>query len=223
MAFVLAIRCGFSQGFINLNFEAANVSAYGAGPASVPATDAIPGWTTYVNGFQTSQVFFNDIALSSADVSLHGTNSFEKPLQGNYSVELIPGSFDSFTTNAAIGQTGQIPVLAQSLSFFGNDLTGWKITFAGQILVFSAMSSTANYTVYGADISAFAGQTGELLFSAIPYPNPFGSFPPTYRASSLIDNIQFSSTAVPEPGTLALVALGASLFGLRRKRNSREF
>ena len=210
---------GFAQGFINLNFEAANVSAYGAEPAVVPATNAIPGWTAYINGFEQNQIAFNSIALSNAAESLHGTNSSMTPLQGKYSVLLQSGNFDSQNGNyAAIGQTGQIPLSALSLLFWGNDLTGWKITFAGQVLVFSAVSSTANYTVYGANISAYAGQTGELLFSAIQYPNPFGSFPPTSQAYGLIDNIQFSSTAVPEPSALALAVLGATLLIGRRKK-----
>ena len=33
----------------------------------------------------------------------------------------------------------------------------------------------------------------------------------------MLDNIQFSSTAVPEPGTLALLAVGGLLFSFRRR------
>ena len=32
----------------------------------------------------------------------------------------------------------------------------------------------------------------------------------------MLDNIQFSTTAVPEPGALALAALGTLLLGCRR-------
>jgi hypothetical protein len=47
---------GFAQGFVNLDFEAANLSAYGAGPAAVPATNAIPGWTAYLGGVPQTDI-----------------------------------------------------------------------------------------------------------------------------------------------------------------------
>jgi hypothetical protein len=40
----------------------------------------------------------------------------------------------------------------------------------------------------------------------------------TFGGPATLDNIQFSSTAVPEPSELALGALGALLLGFRRWR-----
>ena len=71
-----------------------------------------------------------------------------------------------------------------------------------------AISNTLNYTIYGADISAYAGQTGQLLFTA------------PLQTGALLDNIQFSSVAIPEPSALTLFALGSLLLGWHRCRNS---
>jgi hypothetical protein len=71
-----------------------------------------------------------------------------------------------------------------------------------------------NYTVYGVDVSPFAGETGQLLFTA-----PIQNF-------VLLDNIQFSSSPVPEPSSLCLIGLGgimsAMLFRKRRKGRSQK-
>ena len=67
-----------------------------------------------------------------------------------------------------------------------------------------AISNTLNYKIYSADISAFAGQTGQLLFTT------------PVQTLALLDNIQFSSLPVPEPSEFALVMLGTILLGFRR-------
>jgi hypothetical protein len=203
-----AVPGGFAQGFINLNFETANLSGYNAG--SVPATNAIPGWTAYVNGNQAAQILYNTINLDEPAVSIQGTNSTSiTPIQGNFSVFLQGGSAFAFGDNSAIGQTGQIPVTALSLVFWGY-ASSTNVSFAGQTLSLVTLGSTSNYNIYGADVSAFAGQIGQLLFTASRLNN------------DIIDNIQFSSTPVPEPSTLALSGLGG-LFLAWRRRNARVF
>jgi hypothetical protein len=77
------------------------------------------------------------------------------------------------------------------------------VTFNGQTLTLTELGSTAHYNIYSADISAYAGQTGQLLFTAL------------WESSALIDNIQFSTLATPEPGALSLTALGGLLLAWR--------
>jgi PEP-CTERM motif len=89
---------------------------------------------------------------------------------------------------------------------------GLQVTFNGQPLTFLTTGSTANYIIYTADISAYAGQTGQLLFADPYYTN-------TQGGPASIDNIQFSSSSVPEPSAFALGALGTLLLGFRRWRN----
>jgi hypothetical protein len=197
--FLAAAQAGYAQGFINLNFETATISG---------GTATVPGWKVntfnYVNG-DTNSIPYNNIALDSPSVNLEGTDSpipSVWAIQGNYSIFIQGGSrFSPDTNGASIWQTGQILAGSQSLTWWGDSM---NVSFGGQSLSIMVLGSTPNYTIYGADISAFAGQTGQLVFS-VPW-----------QTSSMLDNIQFSSSPVPEPSTFALTALGGLLLGFRR-------
>jgi hypothetical protein len=60
----------------------------------------------------------------------------------------------------------------------------------------------ANFNVYGGDISAFAGQSGQLEF----------------RGAGTLDNTFFSPQPIPEPGMLGLFSVSALLLGWRARR-----
>ena len=87
-------------------------------------------------------------------------------------------------------------MLFRASSFF-ND-----VSLGGQNLSCMAISNSLNsygrsYTVYGADISAFAGQTETLAFSlASP-------------GHGILDDIQFSPIAIPETSATSLLCLAA--------------
>jgi len=210
-------RTLYSQGFINLGFEAADLIHDPAGlyPESVYARFAIPGWTAYIGGVPQSDVLSNSLLLSLAYISVQSSASTfgYQPLDGNYSIHLAgqynPTDAPGATNSAAIGQVGQIPADAQSMTFDGYNLVGMQVMFNGQSLSLLTISNAANFTVYGVDVSADAGQTGQLLFMA------------PYNGAGEIDDIQFSASVVPEPNMLALFSLGIlSLFWWRRRFGS---
>jgi len=206
----------YAQGFINLDFESANTSGYSSGyssPILIPTNNAVPGWTVYFGSAQQPTIPYNTIALDSASVDLEGTNSQygPYPIQGNYSIYVQGGTqFDPDHNGASMMQTGQIPADALSIIFWGGSgnfstqPSVLNVTFNGQNLSLTDMGDTANYTIWAADISAFAGQTGTLSFHA------------PWQTSSLLDNIQFSSSPIPEPSALGLSALGGLLLACRR-------
>ncbi|HVU07400.1 MAG TPA: hypothetical protein VHG89_02525 [Verrucomicrobiae bacterium] len=181
------------QSFVNLDFEQANVSGYSPGD-SVPASDAIPGWTAYTNGAVLENITYD----TGFGVAIEGTNGIT--VQG-YSIHLA----GSKAQPAAIGQVGAIPITAQSLIFDGIFFyTGADtVSFNGQALTVQVIGQTSSYNVYGADISAFAGQTGQLLFTDTILPSALGD---------RIDNIQFSSSPIPEPSASWLVLIGSGIF-----------
>ena len=191
---------GFAQGFVNLDFEAANVpSSY---TFTANAAEILPDWTVIA-----PYVSYDDPSLSGNSISIMDANGYPPyPIQGVYFAFLASGNYPGTGVTISLGQTGTIPLGTQSITFWGN-IGGLQITFAGQSLAFSETGSTAHYNIYGADISAFAGQTGQLLFSL-----------PPYVSNVTLDNIQFSSSSVPEPSEFALSALGGLLLGFRRLR-----
>jgi hypothetical protein len=211
LVLLLGKSSGLSQGFVNLNFENAVLSPDPNSPYypnAVYASNAIPGWTAYIGGVPQTDIFYDNISLGAPAVILQDTNGFFQPLQGRYSL-LIQGSSLDSPISASIGQTGLLPNNAVSLFFFLSLNSSLQVTFNGQPISLVQVASTPNYDVMGGNISAFAGQTGQLLFTS-PGNSGFG----------LVDDIQFSPSPIPEPGVFALSAVGVLMLAIRRRRKS---
>jgi hypothetical protein len=208
---VIWVAPSHSQGFINLNFELANVPAVSTNQfgAAVPIALGMPGWSE--NGTpQPDQIGHNNFSLGGAYVAIEGPQwSSLQILQGSYTAYLT-GSTAGTPTSAYIAQTGQIPVNSESLTFFSSPFgapnANFQVTFGGQAISVMQLGATAKYDIMVGDVSAFAGETGELRFTAPP------------NTGGFLDNIQFLTTPAPEPGTCALILGGAVLFGFRRWR-----
>lgn len=192
--------------FQNLGFENTTLTISLVNPwGPYYATNAtVPGWDwspheTFGHGDPNTTVAFNNMALDAAAVTLHGRGSFRPALSGNYSILLQGGSQFSPPQfgGAAVFQTGQIPVNAQSLIYLGS--IGFQVSFNGQFLSRVALDSTPTYTRWGIDVSPYAGQSGELRF-AVPW-----------LGSGMLDSIQFSPSPIPEPSALSLSILGIVL------------
>jgi len=188
--------------FQNLDFEAASVQM-SQSQSVVSSASALPGWTVYFGSSLQTQVGCDLVALGSTWVTLVGTNSdtvFNR-LQGDFGVLLQGGSTAPY---AAISQTGLVPANAQSLLFNAQPgLTTLQVSLGGVSLPFFAISAGPNYATYACDVSAFAGKSDELTFSALS--NIAGN------NNWNIDSIQFSPTPVPEPAGLGIITLGGFL------------
>ena len=219
--------CGFSilllsalpthaQSFQNLKFEQANPFYIGNQDYPVVTiSSAVPDWTVYstVDSYgdysQQTTCFYGTISLGGTGLTLIGpaTPSNEATaIDGHYSVFLQTYAPNNWVS---ISQTGLIPSGTQSLIF---EATGGEVPFLSvqigtQTVPFSAIGSGANYTLFAANISAWAGDVEPLTFTA---------YSSGYPDSWELDDISFSPTAVPEPRTLALSGLGAMIFGARK-------
>jgi hypothetical protein len=217
LALLSGMECAYSQGtFQNLDFESPDPSLALGGPALVPISGAMPGWNGYIGGTQIDTVAYNTISLGGAAISLQGPGSLEPILQGSYTVFLQPdynSGGGAIPNSVAIAQTGQIPLTARSLEFFAY-FSGLQVTFGGQSLPILDLGTGPNYTIYGVDVSAFAGQTGELRFTCPPVqPSGFGG--------ARLDAIEFSSQSVPEPDEAALLAGALGLWWCSAQRKLR--
>ena len=203
---LLGRQCGFSQSFVNLDFESANIAPGTPINSGVSTTDALPGWAV------TAQVGYDFLSGGGAIISIVDTNLGGEfaPLQGQYSAMLFGGEGGATT----LSQTGTVPIGTKSLQvdLTGRDVSLLIVSMGGQTIQLSPLATFSNYTQYGGDISSFAGQMTTLGFTEQP---PAG-VPPSVLE---LDDIQFSVSPVPEPRTLALFATGAFLLALRRRRN----
>ncbi len=218
--FTLLFYATFAQAqgqFVNLGFESAHLPPIPQGQfgSFVPISQALPGWIGFLGTTPFSSVLQNNFDLGSPNISIFGPNwtTDQGIIEGQYTVLLQTGVGNE---DVFLLQNGLIPLGSQSLLFkaaSANDsLTiNFSVSFTGQHLSPIPLSFGPNYTLYGADISAFSGQAGGLKFTALgdsSHPN-----------NILLDSFVFSPIPVPEPSTLALFAVGGilALLGLRRK------
>ncbi len=185
---------------------------------AVTVANALPGWTVDYGSAQQTQITYNDQSLGGTWVTIlaNGSPSLTTltPIDGNFSVLLIAGLYEGQPAAATISETGQVPLGTQSLRF---DVTLNGGPFLPQVSIGNDSltlfpvgtgvgTGGVNYSIYGANISAWAGQTEQLSFTV---PAGYGKFG--------FDDISFSPGAVPEPSPLALTAIGGILFALYRR------
>jgi hypothetical protein len=198
------------QSFQNLGFESATIVPFSSGVFTwAEWNPAMPGWIGYLGANQVNSLFYNDQCLSActslAIIDQPGF-TFGAPLLGRYSAILSAGVDLDGRYEASIAQTGLIPSDAKSVRFLGSfSGTGLSVSVSGETLPLYSLNQTANFTVYGADISQFAGQVGELRFTV-------ATDQATARQGGggrlVLDFISFSATPVPEPQAFVLLLLG---------------
>ncbi len=207
--------------FQDLDFESVTVVPVPDPYHRVSMSAAMPGWLGYSGATLLDRVNYNSQFLDSTGISILNTNTYwGGPIQG-YTVllqagaDLCCGNLD-IRADVALAQTGTVPVGMQSLQFAGRmafnafSLTEpnarFTVSFDGHPLVLVETGAQGNYRFYGADVSAFAGQSGELRFFVSA-----GTSGMDGMRNVFLDSIQFSPDPVPEPDTLWL--LGSAIFG----------
>jgi hypothetical protein len=218
----LTTSCYGQIAFENLNFESATLNA-STGGNMVPASSALPGWTVFVGTTQQIDVMQNAANLNAPIVDILGPNdpaSLAIPqgapgiIDGNFTVAIQGGISGVGIESASIQQTGTIPAGDESLQFKAwagptTPSSEWSVSFGGNTLTLYALATTSQYTLYGADISAYVGQTGWLDFTAA------GQGAPSFLE---LDDITFSTSSVPEPNPAILISLGGLIFAFCRRK-----
>lgn len=231
-ALVIGLCCSaVAQGtFQNLDFESATPGPP-LGPPPIggipgvsyqPVNLALPGWTAYIANEQQTEVIQNSYGHGQAQIDLFGPNypaAYQSPgltpgtIDGNYSVLLQSGADPANVgalVGASIAQTATVPFGTDLLEFraWQTASTDFTVSFNGSTLSPFVISTASNYQLYGADISSYAGQTGQLEFTC--------NYNFSGGASWLgLDDIAFSP--VPEPNPLILAGIGGILFALYRQ------
>ncbi len=235
---LLAASSALAQGaFQNLDFESANLPFIPPGQygSDVAPSNAFPGWTV-----DTAQVLQNNFTLGVPSVDIFGPcgtiGTSEAPVIDEfYSALLVSGYLPDTPSpirSSSLSQIGQVPATAHSIQLkVIGDPAHFTVSLAGQVVPLTQIGTGADYvythvfcggdyyvgptyTLYGADVSQFAGQTVELKITEV------GTADSIYNRA-LFDDIQFSPSTIPEPNVLTLSALGAVLLTWRFLRQTR--
>ena len=219
-----------SAPFTDLDFESPTPIAFPGPPGgSVYFDAALPGWIGFSGTNQLDWVLYDVSFLDSTGIAILDANSSSfvlgaRVIQGNYSVLLEAGvqlGSSTIPADVSLSQTGLVPAGTKSLTFLAqpNDLpaaSSFTVSLGGVNLnLISSAVTNETYSLYEADVSAFAGQTAELKFT-LSAQNPY-----TGQLHTLtLDDIQFSPNSIPgpipEPGALSLLAIGVVALGIWR-------
>jgi hypothetical protein len=91
--------------------------------------------------------------------------------------------------------------------------SSFLVTVGGQTVNMTPLQAFPSYTLYGGNISAWAGHGATLsITEELPDGLP-GQSPSVLE----LDNIFFSTQSVPEPGPAMLTGIGALVFSLFRR------
>ena len=222
---VLPVAAG---SFINLNFEVSRPLSPEPGDpwGRSSLSTAMPGWTAYTGDQPETAASINNIFLNTAGISLF-TTRVAGPL--DFSSQILQGSQSAFLqagvspqgvsiVPTTLAQTGTVPLGSLSLQF--EAISGpapFTVSLNGVTAPLFELGQTDRGTApasktFGVDLSSYAGKELDLRFTILPGTSQNGSL--------VLDGIQFSTAAVPEPSTWALLGLGAAALGLHR-RNQR--
>ena len=224
IAVLILVETGFAQSFQNLGFESATVP-----PGSF--AQAFPGWTGYIGGVQQSSVLYNLSYSDTAGISILDQGWTNSPgyavvthggvIQGHFTALLMSGIAPGagVPADTSIAQTGLVPIGTQTLQFKAYmdyiGLSGsFGVTLGGQTLSLTPLQSGSNYTLYGADISQWSGQSAQLAFTV------FAQRPHIGDTYFYLDSIDFSTQPIPEPSGWALLCIGTLLLGFFRRRDT---
>jgi len=213
LAVLTSAAVGNAQGtFQNLDFESANIPDLPPGQGGfVSFADGMPGWNS-LDGQPGGLIGHNTVSIGGAAVAIEGPQYNPNfILFGKYTAYLV-GDFQG-PNSGSMWQTGQVPQTARSLYFISNpsSIPLFQVTLGSVSIPVTEMRSTSKYTVWAGDISSFAGQTEQLMFTAPP------------GLGGYLDQITFSPLSVPEPSTVALAALaGLALLNKSMMTNRRR-
>jgi hypothetical protein len=215
-----------AKAFKNLDFELGSVVPSARGIPfddndPISAAAALPGWTVKEDT-TTCNVVWSYPGLDETSVSLVTPSLNTVPITGNYSVALtsyLATIGGRYYRTSSISQVGDIPFDAQFIQFSLRPLDSTSsaipyVTVGGLTVPVSMISATGGVQTWSGDISAFAGFSWQVVFSAIPDATKnYGD--PSSEDNYVLDSISFQ---LPEPTTLSAAIVPVTALFLRRRR-----
>ena len=226
------LRCTADR-FANLGFDEPNLANrvdvseeppwIGSGTKAFRGTvnDLVPGWKVMDDLTRAEVTVAYQLSESDFDHSeFLGRSVALVPGNGGFAVELIG---DYYSRNGvSIRQTATVPLDAVALTFDlkNNPVALWidseRIPLAWVTPRDAALYAIGAYGKLTANVSAYAGQTVEISFTATTSNELIPDSGLYYHG--VIDDVSF---VVPEPSTWFMLIFGFAAFGLTLRRKKR--
>ena len=209
---------GQAISLVNPSFELPGTGKISTGFSTITGWNAFGGALTASDsgvekdgsGFGTFNAYFN---AADAQNGIEAAQTTSYGLLGTESLQLTFAAEGSYGSEGPGGNYGPLidPMQLEAQLYYVS--AGSQVVFATDLITFNTQGSWANYTFNVAAPSAGAGDyLGVDIYNATTDPAHFN-----WVES---DNVGLSVVPVPEPGTMALVGLGAGgLLTLRRRRS----
>lgn len=212
---------GYAQGFVNLNFESANVT----GPdflGRIPFANAFPSWQSDSPG--GSLAYYNTPDLDQMTIGIYDANSTfyrPHPVFGTYTAYLEGDLGSQFSTSgyANLRQTAVVPANAKSIRFvtmtyssLPNRIPTLTFSVNGTPVPCSQLQVLPNGVQWVADVSQYAGLSSTIGFGLQA---SYGLSSTHWIFGVGLDSISFSSTPVPEPNPMFLLLAGVAYLRVR--------
>jgi hypothetical protein len=199
-----------AQPFRNMDFEVAGTRTIPQDSVWLSWQLAAPGWQ-HAAGADTFFVYHQlpEQRQTQGYFLVDSHSAGWSPLAGNYSFGLASGYYSSTSANstwvpASISQQAVVPGDARSFSLLAEG--DFSVSIGSTRIPMSRVEGN----LYSGDISAFAGELVTLNIANESL-NP--------QAAVILDNMTFSATAVPEPGTVLLIPAGILCLVAAARRN----
>ena len=210
--------------FQNLNFDMADVS----NPDylhSVPFENAFPYWEAaglhddpvWVPRGPITRAYYDATDMDQMTVGIYdAVGPSDHPVFGAYTAYIETDLGPNRQYDIELSQTGLIPANAKSIRFVSTWYSSAagvsaQLSFSvnGKTIPCTALDVQPTYTQWAADVWAYAGSSAQICFTVAaqyPYADPMMG---NVQLGVGLDNITFSATMVPEPGSLGLAGAGA--------------
>ncbi len=167
----------WAQAFQDLDFESAIVPPFTNHVPLTSFSSAFPGWNGFSATSQLNTALYDVADELYTSIGIIDTNAPAEVLQlisggviqGNYSAFLEAGvGSDLNPADASLSQTGLVPIGTKSLSFLAFTNGPFAVSLGGTNLgLTSSLVAGQDYSLFQADVSAFAGQTGGIGFHSV--------------------------------------------------------
>ncbi|MEZ6137570.1 MAG: PEP-CTERM sorting domain-containing protein [Pirellulaceae bacterium] len=209
--------CGFAAGLLILN-------VMGSAMAGIVIGDTVKASNTFQHPTFSSgiETIFDVATTTVVDPGVEFSNSTAPFVGGLYNID-----FGGDSVTLTLNDTSGLSFLNYTAGIFDRYYFGFSGHIVDSVSLAGGATNLTNGLTFGTLAPGFVLDVPDLFSTGKPVPQAYanGGFFLQFGEATDLNNlgdsvtISFSTTAVPEPSSFALLAAAAGVFALRRRRN----